>query len=126
MAQDDIFRDKAETAVLIARYNAAIDDGDIQGWANCFAPEGVFEGMIGRFAAHRELDRFTAATRDAQACQIVLPPIGVLLAHLGRHNPPMDEPHVGAISIWSEGHLDGAGAGRDRLVLLPAKREDHA
>ena len=31
MAQDDIFRDKAEIAELIARYNAAIDDGYIQG-----------------------------------------------------------------------------------------------
>jgi uncharacterized protein (TIGR02246 family) len=64
MAEDDIFRNKAEIAELIARYNAAIDDGDIQGWANCFAPEGVFDGMIGRFAAHRELDRFTAAVKN--------------------------------------------------------------
>jgi uncharacterized protein (TIGR02246 family) len=61
MAQDDITRDKAEIAELIARYNYAIDHNDFQGWANCFAPEGVFDGMIGRFAAHAELEKFKAS-----------------------------------------------------------------
>jgi uncharacterized protein (TIGR02246 family) len=63
MSQDDIARNKAEIAELIAQYNFAIDHNDFQGWANCFAPEGVFDGMIGQFAAHRELDKFTAAVK---------------------------------------------------------------
>ncbi len=67
MAQDDIARDKAEIAELIARYNYAIDHNDFQGWANCFAPEGVFDGMIGRFAAHAELDKFTASVKQLTA-----------------------------------------------------------
>ena len=67
MAQDDIARDKAEIAELIARYNFAIDHNDFQGWANCFAPEGVFDGMIGRFAAHGELDKFTAEVKKLTA-----------------------------------------------------------
>lgn len=28
---------------LLARYNLAIDFGDADGWAACFAPDGVFE-----------------------------------------------------------------------------------
>jgi hypothetical protein len=46
---------------LIAGYNAVMDNGDIHGWANRFAPEGVFDGMIGGFAVHRGLNRFSAA-----------------------------------------------------------------
>src|SRR5919201_4281069 len=67
MAQDDIAREKEAIAELIARYNYAIDHNDFQGWANCFAPEGIFDGMIGRYAAHRELDRFTAEVRKLTA-----------------------------------------------------------
>ncbi len=67
MAQDDITRDKTEIAELIARYNYAIDHNDFQGWANCFAPEGVFDGMIGRFAAHGELEKFTASVKQLTA-----------------------------------------------------------
>ena len=42
--------DKMAIVELIAGYNAVMDNGDIHGWANCFAPEGVFDGMIGGFA----------------------------------------------------------------------------
>ena len=58
MAHDDIAREKDAIAELIARYNFAIDHNDFQGWADCFAPDGIFDGMIGRYAAHAELDRF--------------------------------------------------------------------
>ena len=67
MTQDDIARDKAAIAELIARYNFAIDHNDFQGWADCFAPEGIFDGMIGRFAAHSELERFTAEVKKLTA-----------------------------------------------------------
>jgi len=67
MTQDDIARDKAAIAELIARYNLAIDHNDFQGWANCFAPEGIFDGMIGRFAAHGELARFTEEVKKLTA-----------------------------------------------------------
>lgn len=67
MTQEEIARDKAAIAELIARYNFAIDHDDFQGWANCFAPAGIFDGMIGRFAAHAELERFTAEVKKLTA-----------------------------------------------------------
>ena len=60
MTDEEKRRDKEAIADLIIRYNWAIDHNDFQGWANCFAPEGVFDGMIGQYAAHNELARFTA------------------------------------------------------------------
>lgn len=57
---EELSREKEAIAELIARYNRAIDHNDFHGWADCFAPEGVFDGMIGRYTAHRELDRFIA------------------------------------------------------------------
>lgn len=67
MSQDDIARDKVAIAELIARYNYAIDHNDYQGWANTFAPEGVFHGIIGKFAAHKELDKFIASVKNLTA-----------------------------------------------------------
>jgi uncharacterized protein (TIGR02246 family) len=67
MNQDDIARDKAAIVELIARYNYAIDHTDYQGWANTFAPDGVFHGIIGSFAAHKELDKFIAAVKNLTA-----------------------------------------------------------
>ena len=67
MSQDDIARDKAAIAELIARYNYAIDHEDYQGWANTFAPDGVFHGIIGKFAAHKELDKFIASVKNLTA-----------------------------------------------------------
>jgi 3-phenylpropionate/cinnamic acid dioxygenase small subunit len=60
MTPTQLAREKAAIAELIVRYNWAIDHNDFQGWAACFAPEGVFDGMIGRYAAHGELGRFAA------------------------------------------------------------------
>lgn len=60
MTPTQLAREKAAIAELIVRYNWAIDHNDFQGWAACFAPEGVFDGMIGRYAAHGELSRFAA------------------------------------------------------------------
>ncbi|MBI3798761.1 MAG: nuclear transport factor 2 family protein [Deltaproteobacteria bacterium] len=67
MTLEELAREKEAIAELIARYNYAIDHNDFQGWATCFAPEGIFDGMIGRFAAHRELDRFTAEVKKLTA-----------------------------------------------------------
>ena len=67
MSQDDIARDKAAIAELIARYNYAIDHEDYQGWANTFAPDGVFHGIIGKFAVHKELEKFIAAVQKLAA-----------------------------------------------------------
>ena len=67
MSQDDIARDKAAITELIARYNYAIDHEDYQGWANTFAPDGVFHGIIGKFAAHKELDKFIASVKNLTA-----------------------------------------------------------
>ena len=67
MSQDDLARDKAAIAELIARYNYAIDHEDYQGWANTFAPDGVFHGIIGKFAAHKELDKFIGSVKNLTA-----------------------------------------------------------
>ena len=67
MTPEELTREKEAIAELIARYNWAIDHNDFQGWADCFAPEGIFDGMIGRYAAHGELDRFTAEVRKLTA-----------------------------------------------------------
>jgi len=67
MSQDDLARDKAAIVELIARYNYAIDHEDYQGWANTFAPDGVFHGIIGKFAAHKELDKFIASVKNLTA-----------------------------------------------------------
>ncbi len=60
MTPEELAREKEAIAELITRYNWAIDHNDFQGWADCFAPEGIFDGMIGRYTAHGELDRFMA------------------------------------------------------------------
>jgi uncharacterized protein (TIGR02246 family) len=67
MTQDEMVREKAAIAELIARYNYAIDHNDYQGWANTFAPDGVFQGVIGRFAAHTELEKFVASVKNLTA-----------------------------------------------------------
>jgi len=67
MTPEDLAREKEAIAELIARYNYAIDHNDFQGWADCFALEGIFDGMIGRYAAHGELDRFTADVKKLTA-----------------------------------------------------------
>jgi hypothetical protein len=67
MTPEELAREKEAIAELIVRYNYAIDHNDFQGWADCFAPEGIFDGMIGRYAAHGELDRFTADVKKLTA-----------------------------------------------------------
>ena len=61
MTQDNMAGEKAAIADLIARYNLSVDHNDFQGYAACFAPDGIFAGMIGRFSIHKELDRFVEA-----------------------------------------------------------------
>jgi hypothetical protein len=67
MSQEDLARDKAAIVELIARYNYAIDHEDYQGWANTFAPDGVFHGIIGKFSVHKELDKFIASVKNLTA-----------------------------------------------------------
>jgi uncharacterized protein (TIGR02246 family) len=67
MTPTQLAGEKEAIAELIARYNRAIDHNDFQGWADCFAPEGIFDGMIGRYTAHRELDRFITEVKKLTA-----------------------------------------------------------
>lgn len=46
---------------LIGRYNRAIDTGDADGWADCFLPDGVFDGVIGRFEGRAALHGLATA-----------------------------------------------------------------
>ena len=50
--------DKIEIYELIARYNVAIDSGDAEGWAQCFTPDGVFDGIVGRYEGREEIAAF--------------------------------------------------------------------
>lgn len=50
--------DKIEINELIARYNVAIDTGDAEGWAATFTPDGVFDGIVGRFEGREEIADF--------------------------------------------------------------------
>ena len=50
--------DKLEINELIARYNVAIDSGDAVGWARTFTPDGVFDGIVGRFEGRDEIADF--------------------------------------------------------------------
>ena len=67
--------DKIEINELIARYNVAIDDGDADGWARTFAPDGVFDGIVGRFEGRDEIAAFARRYSsdpqyaDFRACQ---------------------------------------------------------
>ncbi len=67
MTEEQIARDKTSIAELIAQYNFAIDHEDYQGWADCFAPAGIFDGVIGKFDAHRDLDRFVTEVKRLSA-----------------------------------------------------------
>ena len=54
--------DKIEIQELVARYNRAIDSGDIEGWVDTFLPDGVFEGLVvPTFRGHDELRAFATA-----------------------------------------------------------------
>ena len=67
MTEEQIARDKTAIAELIAQYNFAIDHEDYQGWADCFAPAGIFDGVIGKFDARRDLDRFVTEVKRLSA-----------------------------------------------------------
>jgi bifunctional aromatase (cyclase/dehydratase) len=43
-------QDYVEIEQLYARYNHAIDDGDAEGWADMFTPDGTFNQFTGREA----------------------------------------------------------------------------
>ncbi len=54
--------DKIEIQELVARYNRAIDSGDVEGWVETFVPDGVFEGLVvPTFRGHDELRAFATA-----------------------------------------------------------------
>ena len=67
MTEEQIARDKTAIAELIAQYNFAIDHNDYQGWADCFAPDGIFDGVIGKFDAHKDLDHFVTEVKRLTA-----------------------------------------------------------
>jgi uncharacterized protein (TIGR02246 family) len=51
--------DRVEIQELIARYNRAIDTaGHAKEWAETFAPDGEFIGVVGHFRGRAELEQF--------------------------------------------------------------------
>jgi uncharacterized protein (TIGR02246 family) len=56
--------DRVEICELIARYNRAIDTGDVEAWVATFAPDGEFEGVVGHFRGRDELAQFVRAYNE--------------------------------------------------------------
>ncbi|MFN0026300.1 MAG: nuclear transport factor 2 family protein [Acidimicrobiales bacterium] len=50
--------DRFEIHELVARYNKAIDTGDATGWADTFAEDGEFVGLVGTFKGRDQLEGF--------------------------------------------------------------------
>jgi uncharacterized protein (TIGR02246 family) len=57
--------DKFAIHELIARYNHAIDGGDPDGVAACFANDGTFQGISGFFAGRAELRKLGMTLTEA-------------------------------------------------------------
>ncbi|GAB3347982.1 nuclear transport factor 2 family protein [Amycolatopsis echigonensis] len=60
---NDALVDKIAIEQLIHRYNRLTDEEDFEGWASCFAPDGVFHGAYEDFRAHADLDKFAEHAR---------------------------------------------------------------
>lgn len=54
------FEDKAAIQEMAARYNQAIDSGDVDTWLALWTADGVFESPYGIFRGRDELRAFTA------------------------------------------------------------------
>ena len=50
--------DKLAIQELIARYNFALNFGDIEGWVNCFSEDGVFDCPFAVFKGHTALRQY--------------------------------------------------------------------
>lgn len=62
------FEDREQIRELYAQYAIAIDSSRFEDWVNCFTPDGVFESpVMGRFAGHEELRRFTRQYHESWA-----------------------------------------------------------
>lgn len=59
--------DQAAISDLLAEYNVVTDSLDIDGWANCFAPDGVFNGAYESFRVWPDEERFAQHARDLEA-----------------------------------------------------------
>jgi 3-phenylpropionate/cinnamic acid dioxygenase small subunit len=57
------FEDKFAIQELIARYNHAIDFGNYDAWVECFAEDGVFEGLSVAKRSRRAQDRLRRSSR---------------------------------------------------------------
>jgi uncharacterized protein (TIGR02246 family) len=50
-----------QIVALIHRYNAVLDATDYDGWAQCFAEDGIFRGAHADWLVHRDKEAFVAA-----------------------------------------------------------------
>lgn len=50
-----------QIVALIYRYNAVLDATDYEGWAQCFAKDGIFRGAHADWLVHQDKDAFVAA-----------------------------------------------------------------
>ncbi|MCO5991939.1 nuclear transport factor 2 family protein [Actinoallomurus rhizosphaericola] len=59
--------DRAAITDLLFAYNVAVDALDIDGWAECFTPDGVFHGAYDTFRAVEDKERFAAHARELES-----------------------------------------------------------
>ncbi|GAB3367966.1 nuclear transport factor 2 family protein [Amycolatopsis echigonensis] len=59
--------DRIAITDLLFAYNVAVDALDIDGWAACFTPDGVFYGAYDTFRATEDKERFAEHARELEA-----------------------------------------------------------
>ncbi|MER5917584.1 nuclear transport factor 2 family protein [Streptomyces sp. NPDC001982] len=59
--------DEVAISDLLAQYNVVTDALDINGWAACFTPDGVFNGAYDTFRLPEDKERFAEHARELEA-----------------------------------------------------------
>jgi 3-phenylpropionate/cinnamic acid dioxygenase small subunit len=57
--------EKVEVAELLARYSRCLDSGDVEGYVQLFAPDGVLDGAAGPRTGHEAIRQVARAIADA-------------------------------------------------------------
>ncbi len=121
MSNDQHVRDFVEISELIARYNYTVDHEDYQSWVKTFAPEGVFQGAIGRFKVHKELDKFIASM---QALAKAFPSPRHFVTNIQpevRGNEAVCNSFLFMTGVTPEGTKSITGEYQDKLVKVDGK-----
>jgi 3-phenylpropionate/cinnamic acid dioxygenase small subunit len=62
--------DREQILDLMSAYNWVLDAHDFDAWADCFSPDGVFEGVLDTFRVHTQKDEFIASVAGLESQQM--------------------------------------------------------